>query len=57
MDDWFGKLAANGGNFARVWLSNDFWDVEHERSGVYDEAKLLHAQVFHRCFDAGQKDT
>jgi hypothetical protein len=39
MDDWFGKLAANGGNFARVWLSNDFWDVEHEHSGVYDEAK------------------
>jgi hypothetical protein len=39
MDDWFGKLATNGGNFARVWLSNDFWDVEHEHSGVYDEAK------------------
>ena len=39
MDDWLGKLAANGGNFARVWLSNPFWDVEHERSGVYDEAK------------------
>lgn len=39
MDDWFGKLSANGGNFARVWLSSDFWDVEHERSGSYDEAK------------------
>lgn len=39
MDDWFGKLAANGGNFARIWLSSDFWDVEHERSGDYDEAK------------------
>jgi hypothetical protein len=39
MDDWFGKLAANGGNFARVWLSSDFWDVEHERAGAYDEAK------------------
>ncbi len=37
MDDWLGKLEANGGNFARVWLSNPFWDVEHERSGVYDE--------------------
>jgi N-acyl-D-amino-acid deacylase len=39
MDDWFAKLEANGGNFARVWLSSDFWDVEHERSGSYDEAK------------------
>jgi hypothetical protein len=39
MDDWLGKLATNGGNFARVWLSTPFWDVEHERSGVYDEAK------------------
>ena len=39
MGDWFAKLAANGGNFARVWLSSDFWDVEHERSGTYDEAK------------------
>ncbi|MBI4657360.1 MAG: cellulase family glycosylhydrolase [Verrucomicrobia bacterium] len=39
MDDWLGKLASNGGNFARIWLSSDFWDVEHERSGVYDETK------------------
>lgn len=39
MDEWLGKLAANGGNFARIWLSSPFWDVEHDRSGVYDEAK------------------
>ncbi len=39
MDDWFTKLAADGGNFGRVWLSSDFWDVEHEHSGQYDEAK------------------
>lgn len=39
MDDWFSKLAANGGNFARVWLSSDFWDAEHEHSGSYDEGK------------------
>jgi hypothetical protein len=37
MDDWLGKLSANGGNFARIWLSHAFWDVEHERSGVFDE--------------------
>ena len=39
MDDWFSKLETNGGNFARIWLSSDFWDVEHEHSGSYDEAK------------------
>src|SRR5262249_29725455 len=27
------------GNYIRVWLSSPFWDVEHEKSGVYDEAR------------------
>jgi hypothetical protein len=36
---WLDQLAANGGNYVRAWLSNPFWDVEHERSGEYDEAK------------------
>lgn len=39
MQAWMNALAENGGNFFRVWLSSPFWDVEHERSGVYDEAK------------------
>lgn len=39
VDRWFGKLAEQGGNFARIWLSSPFWDVEHEHAGVYDEAK------------------
>jgi hypothetical protein len=39
MEEWVQRLGTNGGNFARVWLSSPFWDVEHERSGVYDEAK------------------
>jgi len=39
MEDWFRKLAANGGNFVRIWLSNPFFDVEHERSGVFDEER------------------
>ncbi len=39
MEEWMAKLAANGGNHLRVWLSSPFWDVEHERSGVYDAAK------------------
>jgi hypothetical protein len=32
-------LASNGGNFIRIWLGSPFFDVEHERSGVYDEQK------------------
>src|SRR5690242_9807435 len=31
-EGWLEKLAAHGGNFARAWLSNPFWDVEHTRS-------------------------
>lgn len=39
MEEWFGKLAGQGGNYVRIWLSSPFWDVEHERSGQYDEVK------------------
>ena len=39
LDAWMGKLAANGGNFARVWLSYPCWDVECVRSGQYEEDK------------------
>ncbi len=39
MESWMTNLQANGGNFIRVWLSNPFFDVEHERSGQYDPAK------------------
>jgi regulation of enolase protein 1 (concanavalin A-like superfamily) len=39
MADWMERLSAQGGNFIRVWLSNPFFDVEHERSGVFDEAQ------------------
>src|SRR5689334_13303419 len=38
-EGWLDKLAANRGNYVRAWVSNAFWDVEHERSGEYDEAK------------------
>ncbi len=27
------------GIFCRVWASSPFWDVEHARSGAYDEAR------------------
>lgn len=39
MEEWMENLAANHGNYMRLWLSNEFWDVEHEKSGVYDEQK------------------
>ena len=39
MGQWMGRLSANGGNFIRIWLSDGFFDVEHSRSGVYDEQK------------------
>ncbi len=39
MERWMKNLSDNGGNYIRVWLSSAFWDVEHERSGVYDESR------------------
>ena len=39
MDEWMRKLSENGGNFIRIWLSNPFFDIEHAKSGVYDEEK------------------
>jgi hypothetical protein len=39
MDRWLERLAANGGNMARVWLGRSFFDVEHAKSGNYDEEK------------------
>jgi hypothetical protein len=39
MERWFAKLSAQGGNFARIWLSNPFFDIEHARCGVFDEER------------------
>lgn len=39
MEQWIEKLAENRGNYIRLWLSHNFFDVEHERSGQYDEEK------------------
>jgi len=38
MEQWISALAENHGNFIRLWLSHRFFDAEHEKSGVYDEA-------------------
>jgi len=40
METHFKELAANGGNFARLWLSNGFYEIEDERAGVYNPAKF-----------------
>jgi hypothetical protein len=42
MDAWMKALAANGGNFIRVWLSSPYFDVENEASGRYSEAQARH---------------
>ncbi len=48
MDGWMQQLAANGGNFIRVWLSPPFWDVEHERSGPFKlYARDTHGMLLH----------
>jgi hypothetical protein len=36
MEQWMKELSRHGGNFLRVWLSSPFWDIEHERCGMYD---------------------
>jgi len=39
MDQWMKQLSDNGGNYMRVWLSHNFFDIEHEQCGVYDNEK------------------
>ena len=36
---WIKKLAENGGNYFRIWLSIPFFDIEPERVGSFDEEK------------------
>jgi beta-glucanase (GH16 family) len=39
MEQWIKNLSDNGGNYIRIWLSHNFFDVEHEKSGQYDQQK------------------
>ena len=39
MHQWIKSLAENRGNYIRLWLSHNFFDIEHERSGQYDAEK------------------
>ncbi|WP_165067109.1 cellulase family glycosylhydrolase [Paludisphaera rhizosphaerae] len=47
LDDWLGKLAANGCTFFRVWLSNDFYELETKHAGEYDpeQARRIDAML------------
>jgi len=55
-EHWLDALAANGGNYVRFWMSNPFWDVEHEKSGVYDEDKArLIERALEMCAKRGIK--
>ncbi|MVM31204.1 cellulase family glycosylhydrolase [Spirosoma sp. HMF4905] len=40
MDMYFRRLSENGGNYARIWLSAPFWEIETQQAGQYDEQKL-----------------
>ena len=52
MDEWFGRLAAQGGNYVRIWLGHAFYDVEHAQSGQYDEEQ---AQRIDRLLASARK--
>jgi len=52
IERWIRNLSDNGGNFARIWLSNNFWDIEHEKSGSYDNDK---ARRIDALLDIGRK--
>jgi hypothetical protein len=40
MEERVGKLAANGGNLIRIWMSHPFYDIEHEYSAKFDSRKI-----------------
>ena len=53
---WLDALSASGGNYVRFWMSNPFWDVEHQKSGVYDEEKArLIERALEMCSARGIK--
>lgn len=34
------NIAANGGNYARVWVSHPFYEIEDSRPGIYNPKKI-----------------
>jgi len=54
MADWVASLAANRGNFIRIWMGAAYFDVEHERSGRYDPARADRlARLLRLCRERG----
>ena len=47
LDGWLTKLSANGGNYIRVWLGNDFYNPEDQHAGQYnpDKARRIDAML------------
>ncbi len=39
MEERFGNLSENGGNYTRIWLSAPFYELEHARATGYDFIK------------------
>ena len=35
---WLRKFAANGGNYTRLWLGHEFFEIMPKKAGVYDPA-------------------
>ena len=52
VENWMKNLSENGGNYVRIWLSQSFWDMEHEKAGDYDMEKV---QRIDRFIDAARK--
>lgn len=46
IEQWMKNLAANGGNYIRVWLSQSFWDIEDQAAGKYSEEKIKRIDRF-----------
>ena len=40
-----GVLAANGGNFIRIWLGAPFFELETEREGQFEPVRLRHIEA------------
>jgi len=46
VESWMKNLSENGGNYVRIWLSQSFWDMEHEMAGEYDLEKVKRIDWF-----------
>ncbi|MCR5162983.1 MAG: hypothetical protein K6C40_03100 [Thermoguttaceae bacterium] len=40
MELYMQKLSENGGNYARIWLSCNLWEVEPQKAGEYSEERI-----------------